>query len=67
MSELIIPGANKPLTEVFYIVDGSGRETEVSTEDFWMYGPDAWSGDTTYVDMANLPKQEWQQQGDDNE
>jgi len=67
MSELIIPGAGSPPSEVFYVVDDRGRETEVATKDFWMLGPDAWSGDTTYVDMAELPKQEWEQQGDNNE
>lgn len=67
MSELIIPGAGSPPPEVFYIVDGRGNEVEVATEDFWTLGPDAWDGQTTYLDSTNLPKQEWEQQGDNDD
>ena len=67
MSELIIPENDTPPPKVFYAVDDKGREIEIATQDFWMFGPDAWSGDTTYLDMTNLPKQEWEQQGDNDE
>ena len=67
MSELLLPGASYPPAEKFYIIDDRGREVEIRVEDFWMYGPDAWTGDTTYVDLANLPKEEWRKQGENDE
>ena len=67
MSELILPGAGAPPTEVFYIVDDKGKETAVPTSELWAFEPDAWRGITTYLDMSNLPKEEREQQGDNDE
>jgi hypothetical protein len=67
MSErLILP--NRP--EKISIIDSSGTEIEVNSEDVWMYKPDAFRStdeDVRIVMPNDLPRNEWMRQGENDE
>jgi hypothetical protein len=68
MSEIIMtPQSEQPLPSKLYIIDDQGKEITVPVEDAWLYGPDSLKGNTTILDMADLPKDQWREQGDNDE